>query len=123
MLEKLAQIANELDNQGLYKEAEAVTSVMKRVSHWWSRKQDGPIRDFSSESGGYVTPDFLSEMIDGEPIEDNRKMLQMHSVLKNYGIDTNGLSDDAVSKIYDAIMISQQMQAFAENKSNTKLGS
>jgi len=123
MLQKLAQIANELDNHGFYKEAEAVTSVMQRVAAWWNHKKDGPIRDFNSNDM-YEMPGIFDEMfVEGHP-DDNRKLMQMHAVLKNYGIDTNGLSDDAAKSIYDAIMMSQQMSAFASKAgSGTKTGS
>lgn len=124
MLQKLAQIANELDEQGLFKEAEAVTSVMKRVAAWWNHKKDGPIRDFSPGDGGYKLPDFLDDMlVEGRP-DENKELMQMHAVLKNYGIDTNGMSDDTIKNIYNAIMMSQQASAFASKSgTNTKLGS
>lgn len=40
MLNKLASIANDLDNYGMYKEANEITSVMKRLSGIFDKNED-----------------------------------------------------------------------------------
>lgn len=101
MLEKLAKIANELDVRGYHREADGVTEVMKRVSGFFSR-QERPIQDFNGFDG-------LGGLLADESGDDPMNIVRVHAVLRNKGIDPNGISDEQATQIYNAIMGSEAM--------------
>lgn len=113
MLEKLAKIANELDIRGYHREADGVTEVMKRVSGFFSREQR-PIQDFNGLDGldGFGGMGGLGDLFgDDQSREDPLNMVRIHAVLRNKGVDPNGITDEQATQIYQAIMGSEAMSA------------
>ena len=79
MLSRLNEIADKLDKYGMYKEADVITNVMKRIAFL---DNEPMIREFN---------------------QDGTEMLQIHSTLRNAGIDPSGLDDDTARSIYEQI--------------------
>lgn len=121
MLNKLATIANSLDEAGMHSEADAVTSILTRVANFWKHREKGPIKDFKPDSpreefdGNSMQPNFL-DALSG----DNTEIMGIHATLRQMGIDPSGLQDDVARQIYQAVMAGQagMMNQFA--KSNNK---
>lgn len=118
MLNKLAAIANSLDEAGMHSEADAVTNILTRIANFWEK---GPIKDFEPDSprekfdGNSMQPNFL-DALSG----DNTEIMGIHATLRQMGVDPSGLQDDVARQIYQAIMAGQAgtMNQFA--KSNNK---
>jgi len=110
MLDKLEFIANELDELGMYKEAETVTVVMKRVAQHFGH-EDGPIRDFQPHDSFGDMPS-LNDAMTG----DNLEIMGIHAALKAMHVDPSGMTDEAAKQVYQALMNSQMSQAFAATK-------
>ena len=126
MLDKLEAIANELDNKGMHKEADAVTGVMTRIAHFWN-KHEGPIQDFSGNADFEAGREFGTDKgpfdLGGAISGDNMEMMGIHSVLRNAGIDPSGLDDNAARQVYQAIMgaqVGQMGHSYAETNSKFK---
>lgn len=121
MLNKLAAIANSLDEAGMHLEADAVTNILTRVANFWKHKEKGPIKDFEPDSpreefdSNSMQPSFL-DALSG----DNTEIMGIHATLRQMGIDPSGLQDDVARQIYQAVMAGQTglMNQFA--KSNNK---
>lgn len=79
MLNRLNEIADKLDKYGMYKEADVITNVMKRIAFLGD---DQMIHDFN---------------------QSGTEMLQIHSTLRNAGIDPSGLDDDTARSLYEQI--------------------
>lgn len=120
MLNKLANIANSLDEAGMHEDANVVTSVLNRVANLFNR-HDGPIEDFNThnvENKPRFNPNF-DDSLSG----DNMEIMGIHTTLKNMGINPSGLDDDTARKIYQSIMAGQAgMSQFASNNKFKRLG-
>jgi len=116
MLDKLAELADELDAAGLHAEADTLTNVMRRVAgipgidfptdYPVGGLDDGPIRDFQPDS---APREQMSNSVAGDHSLD-----QVYATLKAMGIDdAQNLKPDSAIKIFQAIMASQMHSAFA----------
>jgi hypothetical protein len=91
VLASLNKIANELDNNGLYSEASAITNVMKKLAMDMPKYQNDPLA-----LGDYMPPDFTDENDDDWRFEQdlfNKQIEGLREIFMPYGDEDDVVGD------------------------------
>lgn len=123
MLNKLANIANSLDEAGMHNDADVVTNVLARVANFFDR-QKGPIKDFEPDARGEESDNPFQPSFFDSLSGDKSEIMTIHATLRNMGIDPSGLEDNVARQIYQAIMVNQanSMHFASPNNKFKRLG-